>query len=186
MFKKFMRKHGWKVINGTFVSVAFALGVVFGAVAFATPAPAQESGQQSAPTAAAPVVVYMPYADTEPTKAEEPQQDAPAEEEPRTVEVIATAYCPCEKCCGKWAANRPTDAHGNAIVYTASGSIARAGRTIAVDTSVFPFGTVLTINGIQYVAEDRGGAIKGNRIDIYFDDHNEALQFGRQTLTAYL
>ncbi len=191
MFKKFMRKHGWKVINGAFVTVAFVLGVVVGVFARATPAPAQNNTQDSKTTATAPVIVYVPNDDTEQPQAEEPQEEQPAEEQPadeqpKTVEVIATAYCPCEKCCGKWALSRPTDANGNAIVYTASGAIAQAGRTIAVDTSVFPFGTVLTINGVEYVAEDRGGAIKGNRIDVYFDDHNEALQFGRQTLTAYV
>ena len=180
MFKKIMRKHGWKIINGTFVSVAFAVGVVVGALVLATPAPAREYESESKPTTAAPVVLYY---DDEQTQTEETKAE---QTEPRAVEVIATAYCPCEICCGKWAVTRPTDAHGNAVVYTASGAIAQAGRTIAVDTSVFPFGTVLTINGVEYVAEDRGGAIKGNRIDVYFDDHDEALRFGRQTLTAYL
>lgn len=80
-----------------------------------------------------------------------------------------TAYCNCSKCCGKWA--------GGA---TASGTMPKAGRTIAVDTSVIPFGTKVVINGHTYTAEDTGSAIKGNRIDIYFDSHSEALQFGVQ------
>ena len=41
-----------------------------------------------------------------------------------------TAYCPCPSCCGVWAHNRPTDAHGNETVYTASGEIAREGKTL--------------------------------------------------------
>lgn len=78
-----------------------------------------------------------------------------------------TAYCACSTCCGKWAG-------GN----TASGTKPTAGRTIAVDTSVIPFGTKVVIDGHTYVAEDTGGAIKGNRIDIFFDSHQKALEWG--------
>lgn len=99
----------------------------------------------------------------------------------KPMKVIATAYCSCSKCCGVWAENRE-----NGIVYTASGAIAQAGHTIAVDTSVIPFGSVVLIDGIEYVAEDTGSAIQGNRIDIYFDSHDEALQFGVQELNVYV
>jgi 3D (Asp-Asp-Asp) domain-containing protein len=78
-----------------------------------------------------------------------------------------TAYCACKKCCGKWAG-------GN----TASGTKPTAGRTVAVDTSVIPFGTKVIIDGHTYIAEDTGSAIKGNRLDIFFDDHQEALNWG--------
>jgi 3D (Asp-Asp-Asp) domain-containing protein len=78
-----------------------------------------------------------------------------------------TAYCPCRKCCGKWA---------NGI--TSTGVTAKAGRTIAVDPKVIPYGTKVVINGKVYVAEDCGGSIKGNRIDVYFNDHSDALDFG--------
>lgn len=84
--------------------------------------------------------------------------------------VVATAYCACESCCGK------SDG------ITASGVKARANHTIAVDRNVFPLGTRILYNGIEYVAEDTGGAIKGNRIDIYFDSHSEALNWGRRTI----
>lgn len=103
------------------------------------------------------------------------------EEEWKPMKVIATAYCSCQKCCGIWAENRE-----NGIVYTASGAIAQAGRTIAVDTSVIPFGSIVLIDGIEYVAEDTGSAIVGNRIDIYFEDHEKALLFGLQELTVYV
>lgn len=76
-----------------------------------------------------------------------------------------TAYCACMKCCGKT----------NGI--TASGTKATAGRTIATD-SRFSFGTKLSINGNIYIVEDRGGAIKGNKIDVYFNTHAEALAWG--------
>lgn len=89
----------------------------------------------------------------------------------KTMTVVATAYCPCERCCGKWADG-----------ITASGVKARANHTIAVDKKVIPFGTTVIINGREYVAEDTGGAIKGNKIDIYFDSHEEALKWGRRTI----
>ena len=85
-----------------------------------------------------------------------------------------TAYCKCTACCGQWA--------GGA---TASGVMPVANHTIAVDTSVIPFGTKVVINGNTYVSEDTGSAIKGNRIDIYFDTHQEALNFGVQYADVY-
>lgn len=84
-----------------------------------------------------------------------------------------TAYCSCETCCGVWANNRP-----NGIVYTASGAVAEAGKTIAVDTDVIPYGTEVKIGGHTYIAQDCGGAIKGNKIDVYMASHEQALQFG--------
>ncbi len=81
-----------------------------------------------------------------------------------------TAYCPCKEC---------SDDYGR---MTATGVLAEAGRTIAVDPSVIPYGTKVTINGNTYIAEDCGGYIKGNRIDIYFDSHQETVEFGVQHL----
>lgn len=60
----------------------------------------------------------------------------------------------------------------------------RAWHTIAVDPAIIPMGSTVIINGHEFIAEDVGGAIKGNRIDIYFDNHEEALKFGRQVLTV--
>lgn len=97
-----------------------------------------------------------------------------------------TAYCSCEKCCGQWAKNRPTDQYGNPIVYTATGAIAEAGTTIAVDPNVIPYGSEIQIDGHTYIAQDTGGAIKGNHIDIYFNDHQEALEFGRQQSEIFI
>ena len=103
---------------------------------------------------------------------------------PIVIEVEATAYCACRECCGIWADKRPTDENGKPIVYTATMTVAKQGRTIAVDPTVIPYGTELEIDGVVYVAEDCGRAIKGNRIDIYFDNHAEAQEFGRRSLTA--
>ena len=86
-----------------------------------------------------------------------------------------TAYCSCAKCCGKWAYNRP-----NGIIYGAIGEELKEGYSIAVDPSVIPYRTEVIIDGKTYKAQDCGGAIKGNRIDVYFEDHNDALNFGVQ------
>ena len=76
-----------------------------------------------------------------------------------------TAYCSCAKCCGKTTGR------------TASGTKATAGHTVAA-SGQFSFGTKLMINGQEYTVEDRGGAIQGNRIDIYMNSHAEALAWG--------
>lgn len=81
-----------------------------------------------------------------------------------------SAYCSCVKCCGKT----------NGI--TASGAKAKANHTIAASSN-YKFGTKIEIAGMGvYIVEDRGGAIKGNKIDIYFNSHEEALKFGRRNL----
>lgn len=85
-------------------------------------------------------------------------------------EATATAYCSCKKCCGK----------NDGI--TATGTKATEGRTIAVDPRVIPYGTEVIIDGHTYIAEDCGGAVKGKAIDIYFDSHEEALNFGRRSV----
>lgn len=99
-----------------------------------------------------------------------------------TMTVTATAYCPCQKCCGVYALNRPKDEFGNDIVYNASGNICKPNHTISVDPSVIPYGTVVKYGDITWVAEDCGGGVKGNHIDIYFATHEEALNWGRRTI----
>ena len=92
-----------------------------------------------------------------------------------TVKVYkVTAYCSCSKCCGS---------HANG--YTASGTRATAGRTVAAPSNL-AFGTQLNINGKTYVVEDRGGAITGNRIDIYVGSHSEALAWGVKYLPVQI
>ena len=76
-----------------------------------------------------------------------------------------TAYCSCAKCCGK------------ATGRTAVGTKLTSERTVAA-SGKFAFGTKLNINGHVYTVEDRGGAINGNKIDIYVNSHAEALAWG--------
>lgn len=83
----------------------------------------------------------------------------------------STAYCSCTKCCGP-----------NAKGITASGTKVKAGRTIAVDPKIIPLGSKVLVNGKQYIAEDTGSAIKGKIVDIYFDNHNTALDWGRKNV----
>ena len=96
-----------------------------------------------------------------------------SEEEPQEWislgEFEITAYCPCKTCCGSYADG-----------ITASGHIAQEGITAAADTSVLPYGTEIMIDGEEYTVQDCGGAINGNRVDIFFADHETALSYGRQ------
>lgn len=85
-----------------------------------------------------------------------------------------TAYCACSKCCGK------SDG------ITASGTKAKQGRTIAVDPKQIPYGTKVVINGHTYIAEDCGGGIGKNRIDVFFNSHKEALNFGVQRAEVFI
>ena len=97
-----------------------------------------------------------------------------------------TAYCSCKICCGKWANNRPLDENGNEIVYGSIGERLKSGYSIAVDPSVIPYNSKVIINGKIYEAQDCGGAIKGNRIDVYHDSHSDALNFGVQYAEIFL
>jgi 3D (Asp-Asp-Asp) domain-containing protein len=86
-----------------------------------------------------------------------------------------TVYCACSKCCGKYAIGRPVDEDGNVIVKGSSGRVLIPLYSIATDTRVIPSGKEVVINGKTYRADDTGGAVKGNVIDIYAGtDHEEA------------
>ena len=94
--------------------------------------------------------------------------------EPVTVTSEVTAYCACPLCCGD-----------SADGITATGVVPQQGRTIATDWNYLPRGTRVKIEGFDttFIVEDTFGKVyKGYRIDIYFDDHEEARQFGRRTL----
>lgn len=86
-----------------------------------------------------------------------------------------THYCPCSICCGPWA---------NGI--TSTGVTATTNKTIAVDPTQIPYGSKVVINGQIYVAEDCGGAIKTNCIDIYVASHDEGESKGVFYTDVYL
>jgi len=81
-----------------------------------------------------------------------------------------TYYCPGSCCCGQYASG-----------YTASGTLATPGRTVAAD---LPFGTEVLINGQVYTVEDRG--VNGLWIDIFVASHEEALQCGMHPAEVYI
>lgn len=85
-----------------------------------------------------------------------------------------TGYCPCRACSEGWGR------------HTSTGATAAAGHTIAVDPRVIPYGSRVMINGVVYTAEDRGGGVKGNHIDIFFNTHSETRQHGTQNAEVYL
>lgn len=83
-----------------------------------------------------------------------------------------TAYCPCEICCEQWAAS-PVNKTGSCEVGVYQGT------TIAVDPDKIPYGSKVYIEGVGVrIATDCGGAIQGNRIDVYFSNHQDAWNFG--------
>lgn len=92
-------------------------------------------------------------------------------------EFVLTAYC---------YENYPHICNNGDATSTATGTKPTEGRTIAVDPRVIPYGTEVVINDHTYIAEDTGGAIKGNRIDICFASHDEALRFGKRTAEVFI
>lgn len=102
--------------------------------------------------------------------------------------MVTTGYCKCGQCCGwerTWYgravhSSGPMRGKPKQVGMTASGAMARYG-TIAADPRLYPFGTVMYIDGYGYGrVEDTGGDIKGNHIDLYFHSHREAREWGRQ------
>lgn len=133
-----------------------------------------------------PAIPETTEAPTEPPVAEPPAIEP---EEPELISLgifKLTAYCSCQRCCGSYALNRPVDESGNEIVYGSIGVRLVAGVSIAVDPRVIPYGTQVEIDGHTYTAHDTGGNIKGNRIDVYFDDHQEAWDFGTQYTEVFV
>ena len=99
------------------------------------------------------------------------EDDAEQLGEWQSIEMRVTAYCPCPKCCGEYSDG-----------VTACGYKIRPGDTFVAADRRYPFGTEILIPGysnsqpVQVL--DRGGAIKGNRLDVFFATHQEALEWG--------
>jgi 3D (Asp-Asp-Asp) domain-containing protein len=176
-------------------AVALIMGISLGVAAVVSGKPAQasvahlNSVPQSTPqlqaVVAAPVVITAPVIAKPAVVQAELLHDAPTVElvQPKVqetphrhiVKMMVTAYCPCTKCCGE-----------NASGITASGKLVtdNNGQFVAADPSL-SFGTKLIIPGYASGAVevlDRGGAIRGNHIDVFFPTHEEALKWGRKML----
>lgn len=91
----------------------------------------------------------------------------------KEVEMNVSAYCPCSKCCGEFADG-----------ITANGYKIKDGDCFVAAPKIYPFGTEMIIPGYNdgrpVKVLDRGGAIKGNKLDLFFPSHKEALIWGRQ------
>lgn len=94
------------------------------------------------------------------------------------MQFTATAYCKCRECNGRWGTDKP-----DGQAESATGAKLSEGVSIAADFSVLPPFTQVEISGMGiYTVHDCGSAIKGNRIDIYFENHEDAQAFGVQTV----
>ena len=115
--------------------------------------------------------------------------NGPPTEYKSVMNVTATAYCLCQKCCGK---SPSSPGYGR----TASGLVIVPGqnmKVIAVDPKVIPLGTKVYVQSTDgsedygyAIAADTGGAIKNNKIDLYKDTHKQALQWGRRQVKLYV
>jgi 3D (Asp-Asp-Asp) domain-containing protein len=89
----------------------------------------------------------------------------------QTVRMRVTAYCPCQKCCGEYSGGP-----------TACGHKIRPGDAFVAADKKYCFGTEMLVagykNGDPVKVLDRGGAIRGNRLDVFFGSHEEALEWG--------
>lgn len=88
-------------------------------------------------------------------------------------EFSTTAYCNCSTCCT------------GGFTLTYAGTVPKANHTISADISRYPIGTKLMIGDIIYTVEDIGSNVSGNCLDIYFDTHQQALDYGRKTVDVY-
>lgn len=93
----------------------------------------------------------------------------------KTIWMVVTAYCSCKKCCGPHA--QGLTASGRSIAYN-------GGQFVAADAKLFKFGAKLQIpgyaDGQTVEVIDRGGAIKGYHLDVFFPTHEEARQWGKR------
>lgn len=141
--------------------------------------PAQEEGSHSVYKAGTrPSTLQDGYVDAGPgaKKKEDKKEDkkeAPKPKETSLGQFTITGYCGCDHCSGT---------HN----LTYSGVVPTANHTISADLNLFPLGTKLKIDGITYTVEDKGSAVKGKTLDIYYDTHEEALARGRYTTEVFL
>ena len=89
----------------------------------------------------------------------------------KTIPMRVTAYCPCKKCCGEWADG-----------VTSNGHVIKAGDRFVAADSRYKFGMEMMVKGYNdsktVKVFDRGGAIKGNKLDVFFHTHQDALNWG--------
>ena len=154
--------------RGTRDTICATIGLLIVIALLTTVAALDSPGEMDEPNA-------LSSAAPEP-RVEMPEDSLPAEEYAYCNDVCLglfelTAYCPCSACCGK---NDATE-----------------GRTVAVDPNDIPYGTTIEViypdgSRARYVAEDCGGAIKAQRLDVFFADHQTAREYGIRTAYVFL
>lgn len=91
------------------------------------------------------------------------------------VRMRVTGYCSCPKCCGKFSDGKTANCHR-----------IRKGDVFVAADKYYPFGTEMIIPGYNKAKPvkvlDRGRVIKGNRLDLYFDTHQQAKKWGTKYL----
>jgi len=121
------------------------------------------------------VCVLSLFAGVTYTKAAQPQDEGVKADSQdgqwKVIRMRVTGYCPCAKCCGEYADG-----------ITASGHKIQPGDVFVAADKRYDFGTEMIIDGYgdgeSVKVLDRGGAIKGNKIDAFFHTHAEALEWG--------
>ena len=173
--RKHLRRTPWHVYAALLAVFLWAvvLGIYIGenAAQALSEQPCEPEPVQAEPAQPVTVLVSAPV-----------EEDEPAEG-PELLALGAfkiTHYCPGPCCCGKWADG-----------ITSTGTKATQGRTIAVDPAVIPYGSEVLVvyeDGTEavYIAEDCGGAIQGNRIDVYMDSHQAALVEGIKAAEVFV
>ncbi|MDN3018771.1 LysM peptidoglycan-binding domain-containing protein [Paenibacillus sp. BSR1-1] len=136
----------------------------------AASAPVQVAPAQAAPAQATPAQATP--AQATPAPAPKPEAKVSEPEKTKEITVKATAYtASCEGCSGTTATGVDLNANPNA-------------KVIAVDPSVIPLGSKVYVEGYGVAtAADTGGAIKGNRIDVFISSEQKAIQWGKKQIT---
>jgi 3D (Asp-Asp-Asp) domain-containing protein len=155
-----------RIFAGSILTVAVSMSLVLSQRVFAN------RSDTSHPIAAA----YL--SESKSLMAEEPaavDADKNHDNSWQVVRMRVTAYCPCSKCCGKYSDG----------ITACNHRIQGGDRFVAADRS-YPFGTPMIIPGYNksepVEVKDRGGAIKNDKLDVFFNTHEEALEWGVQYL----
>jgi 3D (Asp-Asp-Asp) domain-containing protein len=161
------RRDQWgPIFTGSILTVALSLSLVLSQRVFAS----RSDTSRQMTTEISP--------DAEPRMEDEPgavDADKNPDNSWQVVRMRVTAYCPCSKCCGRFSDG----------ITACNYHIQNGDRFVAADKR-YPFGTEMIIPGYNtskpVEVKDRGGAIKNDKLDVFFNTHEQALAWGVQYL----
>lgn len=116
-------------------------------------------------------IIPMSAPEAETTEAADPSTDTKRGESLGMF--TTTGYCNCSEC------------NSSGFTLTWSGTVPTANHTIAADLDQYPVGTRLMIGDTIYTVEDMGPDVDGSRIDIYYDNHDDAVAHGTKTVEVF-